>query len=357
MELQRDGGGAAAMALSLAPTAVPVSEQPALQSAGVDALTPVLALIEDDFAAVNCLIANQLTSKAALVKEIGRYLIESGGKRLRPALVLLAARCCEYDGKRHIALATIIEYLHTATLLHDDVVDRSKLRRGRPTANSLWGNAPSVLVGDFLYSRAFQLMVELDNKPVLSILADATNLIAQGEVMQFSDVGNLSITEERYMEVIRCKSALLFQAAAQSGAVLGGGNPEQVAALRNFGLEFGMAYQLVDDWLDYAGDAKFMGKNAGDDLAEGKLTLPLIFTLANGASAQVDLVRESLITRSAARLDDVLGVVKACGALDYTRAAALRHSQRAMQCLEVLPNNEYREALGAFTEFAQARMA
>ncbi|MCY3794104.1 MAG: polyprenyl synthetase family protein [Gammaproteobacteria bacterium] len=315
-------------------------------------MTPVLALIEDDFAAVNCLIANQLTSRASLVEEIGHYLIESGGKRLRPALVLLAARCCEYDGKRHIALATIIEYLHTATLLHDDVVDRSKL-----TANSLWGNAPSVLVGDFLYSRAFQLMVELDNQAVLSILADATNLIAQGEVMQFSDVGNLSITEERYMEVIRCKSALLFQAAAQSGAVLGGGNPEQVAALRNFGLEFGMAYQLVDDWLDYAGDAKSMGKNAGDDLAEGKLTLPLIFTLANGASAQVDLVRESLITRSAARLDDVLSVVKACGALDYTRAAAMRHSQRAMQCLQALPNNEYRQALRAFTEFAQARMA
>ena len=316
-----------------------------------------MALIEDDFAAVNCLITSQLDSRAALVKEIGRYLIESGGKRLRPALVLLAARCCEYAGKQHITLATIIEYLHTATLLHDDVVDRSQLRRGRPTANSLWGNAPSVLVGDFLYSRAFQLMVELDNKPVLSILADATNLIAQGEVMQFSDVGNLSIGEERYMEVIRCKSALLFQAAAQSGAVLGGGSPEQVTALRNFGLEFGMAYQLVDDWLDYAGDTQSMGKNAGDDLAEGKLTLPLIFTLAHGASAQIDLVRESLITRSATRLGDVLGVVKACGALDYTRAAAVRHSQRAMQCLEALPGNKYREALRTFTEFAQARMA
>lgn len=345
------------MALGGSATAAPVNEFPARPPKGANALTPVLALIEDDFAAVNCLIANQLASRASLVEEIGHYLIESGGKRLRPALVLLAARCCKYQGKRHIALATIIEYLHTATLLHDDVVDRSKLRRGRLTANSLWGNAPSVLVGDFLYSRAFQLMVELDNQAVLSILADATNLIAQGEVMQFSDVGNLGITEERYMEVIRCKSALLFQAAAQSGAMLGGGNSEQVAALRNFGLEFGMAYQLVDDWLDYAGDAKSMGKNAGDDLAEGKLTLPLIFTLANGASAQVDLVRESLISRSAARLGDVLSVVKASGALDYTRAAAVRHSQRAMQCLDALPNNEFREALGAFTEFAQARMA
>ena len=344
------------MALGGSATAAPLRER-AAPPANANALTPVLALIEDDFAAVNCLIASQLTSRAPLVEEIGHYLIESGGKRLRPALVLLAARCCGYKGKRHIALATITEYLHTATLLHDDVVDRSKLRRGRLTANSLWGNAPSVLVGDFLYSRAFQLMVELDSKAVLSILADATNLIAQGEVMQFSDVGNLGITEERYMEVIRCKSALLFQAAAQSGAVLGGGSPEQVAALRNFGLEFGMAYQLVDDWLDYAGDAKSMGKNAGDDLAEGKLTLPLIFTLANGAGAQVDVVRESLITRSAARLGDVLSVVKACGALDYTRSAALRHSQRALQCLTPLPSNEYREALRAFTEFAQARMA
>ena len=345
------------MALSSLPTAAPPTRRPPRRQPGASALSPVLTLIEDDFAAVNCLIGSQLTSRAALIEEIGRYLIESGGKRLRPALVLLAAHCCEYGGKRHIALATIIEYLHTATLLHDDVVDRSKLRRGRLTANSLWGNAPSVLVGDFLYSRAFQLMVELDNKSVLSILADATNLIAQGEVMQFSDVGNLSITEERYMEVIRCKTALLFQAAAESGAVLARGSPEQVAALRNFGLEFGLAYQLVDDWLDYAGDAKSMGKNAGDDLAEGKLTLPLIFTLANGASADVDVVRESLITRSAARLRDVLGVVKACGALDYTRAAALRHSQRAMRCLDVLPSNEYRDALRAFTEFAQARLA
>ena len=333
--------------------AVSVLRQP---EAG-DGLASVLSLIEDDFAAVNCLIASQLTSRAALVEEIGRYLIESGGKRLRPALVLLAARCCEYQGQRHIRLATIIEYLHTATLLHDDVVDRSKLRRGRLTANSLWGNAPSVLVGDFLYSRAFQLMVELDNPEVLSILANATNLIAQGEVMQFSDVGNLSISEARYMEVIRCKSALLFQAAAQSGAVLGGGNPKQVAALRDFGLEFGMAYQLVDDWLDYAGDAKSMGKNAGDDLAEGKLTLPLIFTLANAASADIELVRQSLVTRSANQLREVLRVVKTCGALDYTRAAALRHSNRALQCLDPLPNNPFRDALVTFTEFAQSRMA
>jgi len=345
------------MALSPLRVAASSADDSRRERGETDALSPVLALIKDDMAEVNGLIGSQLTAEAALIEEIGRYLIESGGKRLRPMLVLLAARCCAYDGSRHIALATIIEYLHTATLLHDDVVDRSRLRRGRLTANSLWGNAPSVLVGDFLYSRAFQLMVELDHRRVLAILAKATNLIAQGEVMQLSDIGCLDITEERYMEVIRRKTALLFQAAAESGAALAAGGSEQVAALRNFGLEFGLAYQLVDDWLDYAGDAQSMGKNAGDDLAEGKLTLPLIFTLATAPDDAVEVVRNSLIARSTARLRDVFGIVKACGALDYTRAAALRHSQKAMRCLDALPDNEYRKALRAFTEFAQARLA
>ncbi len=322
-----------------------------------DPLKSILALIEDDFAAVNNLIAGQLKSRVELVEEIGRYIIGAGGKRLRPALVLFAARCCNYRGDRHVVLAAIIEYLHTATLLHDDVVDGSKLRRSRVTANHLWGNAPSVLVGDFLYSRSFQLMIELGNPEVLAILADATNLIAQGEVMQFSDIGNLNINESRYLEVIRCKTALLFQAAAHTGAVLAGGGADQVQALQTFGLEFGLAYQLVDDWLDYAGNSAAMGKNVGDDLAEGKLTLPLIFTLANGAPAQADLVRESLITRSTAKLDKVRKAVHASGAMDYTRNAALRHSRQALACLQTLPANAYRDALHRLTEFAQARMA
>lgn len=322
-----------------------------------DPLKAILKLVDEDFHAVNRLIANQLRSPVALVEEIGRYIVEAGGKRLRPALVLFAAGCCNYSGDRHVVLAAIIEFLHTATLLHDDVVDRSELRRGRATANSLWGNAPSVLVGDFLYSRSFQLMIELGNDEVLAILADATNLIAQGEVMQFSDIGNLNMDEPRYMEVIRCKTALLFQAAAHSGAVLAGGRQEQVEALKAFGLEFGLAYQLMDDWLDYAGDAESMGKNVGDDLVEGKLTLPLIFTLAQGARAQADRVRESLITRSAAHLDEVLQVVRACGAMDYTRTAVLRHSKKAVDCLAPLPAGPHREALKRLAEYAENRVA
>ena len=327
-----------------------------LAKAPADPLKAILQLIDRDFAAVNRLITEQLQSPVALIEEIGRYIVESGGKRLRPALVLFAARCCNYQGSHHVTLAAIIEFLHTATLLHDDVVDRSELRRGRVTANSLWGNAPSVLVGDFLYSRSFQLMTKLGDNDVLTILADATNLIAQGEVMQFSDIGKLNIDEARYMEVIRCKTALLFQAAAHSGAVLAGGGNDQVKALRGFGLEFGLAYQLVDDWLDYAGDSELMGKNVGDDLVEGKLTLPLIFTLAQGAPAQAETVRESLLTRSAANLDEVLEVVRACGALDYTRAAALRRSKQAVACLEALPANPHRDALKRLAEYAQTRL-
>ena len=337
--------------------AIPSRGQPPLGDAPADPLKRILGLIDEDFAAVNALISGQLKSRVELVEEIGRYIVEAGGKRLRPALVLLAARCCNYQGSRHVTLAAIIEYLHTATLLHDDVVDGSNLRRGRVTANHLWGNAPSVLVGDFLYSRSFQLMIELGNQEVLAILADATNLIAQGEVMQFSDIGNLNIDENRYMAVIRCKTALLFQAATHTGAVLAEGGADQVEALQTFGLEFGLAYQLVDDWLDYAGNSTAMGKNAGDDLAEGKLTLPLIFTLANGAPSQAELVRESLITRSAVKLDEVLQAVHDSGAMDYTRNAALRHSRQALACLPALPANAYRGALHRLTEFALARMA
>ena len=345
--------------MQLSPLATAFQPRPTAPPAAVEAdpLKDILQLIDKDFTAVNRLIAEQLKSPVALIEEIGRYIVESGGKRLRPALVLLASRCCNYQGSHHVILAAIIEFLHTATLLHDDVVDRSELRRGRVTANSLWGNAPSVLVGDFLYSRSFQLMTKLGDNDVLTILADATNLIAQGEVMQLSDIGNLNIDEARYMEVIRCKTALLFQAAAHSGAVLAGGGKDQVQALQNFGAQFGLAYQLVDDWLDYAGDADSMGKNVGDDLVEGKLTLPLIFTLAQGAPAQADVVRESLIMRSASNLEEVLEVVRACGALDYTRAAALRHSKRAIACLEGLPTNPHGDALKQLAEYAQNRLA
>ncbi len=339
--------------MSVTPAIATANPAPAAKSA---ALAPVFALVADDFAAVNRLIPNQLTSDVALVEEIGRYIVESGGKRLRPLLVLLGARCLGYESSHHIELAAVIEFLHTATLLHDDVVDRSDLRRGRATANALWGNAPSVLVGDFLYSRAFQLMVELDNMDILAILSDATNTIAEGEVLQLASIGNLDVDEAQYMEVIRCKTALLFQAASHTAAVLACESGVEVQALKNFGLHFGLAYQLVDDWLDYAGDSATMGKNVGDDLAEGKLTLPLIYALANGSKSQALIIRESLSAKSADRMNDVLTVVQACGALDYTHSAAVQQRDKALICLEALPDNAYRAALNSVNEFCVSRL-
>ena len=314
-------------------------------------------LVGDDFDAVNHLIPRQLTSDVDMVEAIGRYIVDSGGKRLRPLLVLLAARCCGQGGAASVRLATVIEFLHTATLLHDDVVDRSGLRRGRSTANALWGNAPSVLVGDFLYSRAFQLMVELESMEVMSILADATNVIAEGEVLQLANVGNSALTETQYLEVIRCKTAMLFQAASHSAAVLNCDDTDAITRLRDFGLQFGIAYQLVDDWMDYAGDAAVMGKNVGDDLAEGKATLPLIFTMANGSSADADLVRHALDQRSADDLPAVYNAVKRCGALDYTRRQARAASARAMEQLLGLPANRFRDALEDLARAAVARIA
>ena len=261
-----------------------------------------------------------------------------------------------FVGNDHVALAAVIEFLHTASLLHDDVVDRSELRRGRPTANACWGNAPSVLVGDFLYSRAFQLMVSLDNMDILAILAEATNRIAEGEVMQFANIGNLDMDEAGYLKAIRLKTALLFQAATHTGAVLASENSAEIEANRRFGLHFGMAYQLVDDWLDYAGDAATMGKNAGNDLAEGKLTLPLIHTLANGTASQAALVRDALRSRSTARFHQVVKAVHACGAMQYTHAAAIEESSLALECLAHLPANRYRDAMASVTRFAVSRL-
>lgn len=320
-----------------------------------DALASIYALAAEDFAAVNALIPRQLTSQVGLVEEIGHHIVESGGKRLRPLMVLLGARCCHYQGDAHIRLATIIEFLHTATLLHDDVVDHSELRRGQATANALWGNSPSVLVGDFLYSRAFQLMVELESMDIMAILSDATNTIAEGEVLQLANVGNCSIDENQYMDVIRCKTAMLFQAATHTAGVLATEDPEEVTALRDFGLHFGLAYQLVDDWLDYAGDAATMGKNVGDDLAEGKLTLPLIHALAN-APVGADVIRQALAERSTERMDEVLRVVQSSGALDYTHEAAITQSERAIERLAVLPDNEYRDAFHTLARFCVDRL-
>jgi octaprenyl-diphosphate synthase len=320
------------------------------------ALESVYDLVADDFSAVNRLIPAQLTSDVDLVEEIGQYIVESGGKRLRPLLVLLTARCCGFTADEHIKLAAIIEFLHTATLLHDDVVDHSVLRRGRATANATWGNAPSVLVGDFLYSRAFQLMVELGQMKIMAILSNATNTIAEGEVMQLANVGNCQMGEPQYMEVIRCKTALLFEASTHTAAVLASSDPETQQNMRQFGEHFGLAYQLVDDWLDYAGESESMGKNVGDDLAEGKLTLPLINALACGSKADRLLLTESISARSVDALPEVLRIVRATGALDYTKAAARRQSELAVRCLDALPMNDYRDALETLAHFATARL-
>jgi octaprenyl-diphosphate synthase len=329
---------------------------PATETARPD-IKAVYALVADDFDAVNALIPRRLTSDVDLVEEIGRHIIDSGGKRLRPLLVLLSARCLGYNGTDHIKLAAIIEFLHTATLLHDDVVDRSDLRRGRATANHLWGNAPSVLVGDFLYSRAFQLMVELGRIDIISILSDATNVIAEGEVQQLANIGKADVSEAAYFDVIRSKTAMLFQAASQTAAVLVTRDEAHVTALRDYGLTLGLAYQLVDDWLDYAGDPAVMGKNAGDDLAEGKLTLPLIHTLRHGTSSDRKIVRDAIETRSSAALADVIVAVKRCGALDRTRRDAEEQAQRAIELLAVLPNGEYRDALTELARFCVSRLS
>lgn len=361
---------APANAVSERSSAHPSGSTRAAQADGAAAeLARIFGLVTEDFAAVNELIPRQLTSDVDLVESIGRYIVESGGKRLRPLIVLLGARACGATGNGHIRLAAIIEFLHTATLLHDDVVDRSGLRRGRATANALWGNAPSVLVGDFLYSRAFQLMVELENLDVMAILADATNVIAEGEVLQLANVGNSDLSEDSYREVIRCKTAMLFQAAAHSSAVLGlsgnhGDKPEpddstaaNIEHLRDYGLHFGVAYQLIDDWLDYAGDSEVMGKNVGDDLAEGKATLPLIYTIANGQSADARLVRDALESKCSDQLDAVCAAVARSGALDYTKAQACKASDMAIEALLELPENPYRDALEDLARAAIARLS
>lgn len=320
-------------------------------------LAGIYELVADDFTAVNRLIPRQLTSDVSMVEEISQYIVESGGKRLRPLMVLLGTRALNCSGVDQVKLATIIEFLHTATLLHDDVVDHSVLRRGRATANANWGNAPSVLVGDFLYSRAFQLMVELNSMPIMSILSDATNTIAEGEVMQLANVGNCAISEESYLEVIRCKTALLFQAAAHTAGVLAAGSNQQIQALKGFGQHFGLAYQLVDDWLDYAGDAEAMGKNVGDDLAEGKLTLPLISALRTAGDTGSRVIRQAIEAQSAEQLPEVLRVVKESGALDYTRSAAQQQSDQAEECLDALPDSPYRQALAELSRFCVSRLS
>ncbi len=315
----------------------------------------VRALIADDLRAVDALILTQLQSPVVLVNQVGQYLVQGGGKRLRPLVCLLAARACGYTGTKHHYGATVIEFIHTATLLHDDVVDESALRRGRATANAEFGNAASVLVGDFIYSRAFQLMIPLDSLSVLALMADATNAIAEGEVAQLMNIHDAETTEARYFAVIRDKTATLFAAAAALGAMLAAQPAEIIAAARDYGDQLGMAFQLIDDLLDYTGDAAQLGKAAGDDLAEGKPTLPLIYALRCGDAAAQQRIRRAIAEGDRDALGELLPIIAASGALEYTRRQAQESAERAKTALLALPPSAYRDALAWLADYAVDR--
>ncbi len=312
-------------------------------------------VVAEDFAAIDGIIRQQLSSRVPLVEKIGDYIISAGGKRLRPLLVLLSGNALGIRGDRLQLLAAIIEFLHTSTLLHDDVVDMSGMRRGRSTANALWGNAPSVLVGDFLYARSFEMMVKLGSMPVMEIISQATRVIAEGEVLQLTKVRDASTTEATYMEVIRAKTAMLFEASTHSAATLAGAGEAEREALRGYGDFLGIAFQLVDDLLDYKGDAETLGKNVGDDLAEGKPTLPLIYTMREGTPEQAALVRQAIQKGGLEDLQPICAAVEACGALDYTARLAQEYAERAIACLEALPASPYRDAMADLARFAVAR--
>ncbi|WAJ69867.1 octaprenyl diphosphate synthase [Catenovulum adriaticum] len=309
-------------------------------------LTEIKSLAEPDMRAVNQVIAGQLKSDVALIQQLGFYIVNSGGKRIRPLITTLAARALNDSHDKHITLAAIIEFIHTATLLHDDVVDESMKRRGRDTANALFGNQASVLVGDFLYTRSFQMMVSLENMQVMQILSNATNIIAEGEVLQLMNCNNPDTTEAVYMDVIYSKTAKLFEAATQLAAVINDQPLEIEQAMADYGRYLGTAFQLMDDWLDYAGDAQALGKNIGDDLAEGKPTLPLIHAMENGSQSQVELIRQVIEQGDGLdQLDAVLAVIKQTQSLDYTYQQAEKHAQLAIDALSVLADTDYKKAL------------
>lgn len=344
--------------MHLDPLNISVTELKAPVTApGQPSMTPeqVYELVAQDRRAVDAVIKNRLQSDVALVNQLGHYIINSGGKRLRPLLLLLTARAFGYRGYVHTQLAAVIEFIHTATLLHDDVVDASDLRRGKETANAIWGNEASVLVGDFLYSRAFQMMVETGSMRVMQILSDATNIIAEGEVMQLMNCHEPDTSEERYMDVIRFKTAKLFEAAAQLGAIICDRPQEEIDHMARFGMHLGTAFQLIDDVLDYSSSSEQIGKNIGDDLAEGKPTLPLIYAMRKGNAQQVAVVREAIEQGGRDRIDDVIKAINETGALDYTRIAARQEAQHAMDALAFLPQSDYRTALMSLAEFSVKR--
>jgi octaprenyl-diphosphate synthase len=326
--------------------------QPAEKTADLLSFEDVKALARDDMGAVDDLIRSSLQSDVLLVSQVAEYIVTSGGKRLRPLIVLLAARALGYTGGHQMNAAAIVEFIHTATLLHDDVVDSSDRRRGRDTANSVFGNQASVLVGDFLYSRAFQMMVDIGRMRVMQILADATNTIAAGEVMQLMNVHDPDVTEAEYRKVIYRKTARLFEAGAQIAAVLADRDPNDEAAMICYGQNLGTAFQLVDDALDYDASPEELGKNLGDDLAEGKPTLPLIYVLENGSDAEKQLIRGAIEEGGIDKLDDIQAIVESTGALQYTATRAQEAADVAINALSGIPESEYKQAMIAIADFA-----
>jgi octaprenyl-diphosphate synthase len=318
-------------------------------------LDTIRELVRDDWVGVNAEILDNLHSDVALVNSVSRYIINSGGKRLRPLLMLLAARACGYKGDKHIQTAVIIEFIHTATLLHDDVVDESKLRRGHDTANNVFGNQASVLVGDFLYSRSFQLMVKVGHMRIMDVLADATNTIAEGEVLQLMNCNDPDTTEEQYLDVIYRKTAKLFEAGMLIGAILAGQTTAIEDALKEYGRKLGCAFQLVDDALDYSSSADDIGKNIGDDLAEGKPTLPLIHALKNAAPDEQLIIRKAIEEGGLEQIERIVGTIKATGALAYTTRKAEQAAQEAIAALEPLSDSNYKTALIELAQFAVQR--
>jgi len=316
----------------------------------------IQALAAQDMAAVNELIYAQLQSDVALINQLGIYIVNSGGKRIRPLLSVLAANALNYDGKHHIDIAAIIEFIHTATLLHDDVVDESTMRRGKETANALFGNSASVLVGDYLYTRAFQMMTGLDRMKIMDILSDATNKVAEGEVLQLMNCNDPDTTEESYMQVIYCKTAKLFEAATRLAAVVANQSEEVEHAMQQYGMHLGTAFQLVDDIMDYTADAKEMGKNVGDDLAEGKPTLPLIYAMKQGSERQAQLIRDAIEhCNGMDNLEEILSAMDETGSLAYTQEIAEQEANKAIAALSVLVESPYKQALVSLAHIAANR--
>ena len=313
------------------------------------------ALMKSDLVMTNEILVNRLDSNVDLISQMSQYIINSGGKRIRPLLLLLCARATNYKGDYHHSMAVVIELIHTATLLHDDVVDSSSTRRGQETANELWGNAPSVLVGDFLYSRAFEIMVEPNSMQIMKILSKATNQISEGEVLQLLNIKNDKVSQTEYFEVIERKTACLFKAACQIAGILSESNQNIIDGLGSFGMHLGNAFQIIDDTLDYESDSLVMGKEIGDDLSEGKVTLPMIYALENTKGSEKETLSHAIKNADSSNIDNIVDILLSVNAFEYSRKIAKNESTKALKSLEVIPSSEYRSALQLLCELSLDR--